>query len=42
MIAELKVADVATVEEVEMKQEKTPEQLRMAKIEQLSKFLNKK
>jgi hypothetical protein len=43
MIAELKVADVATVEEVEMAE--VPKQgieLKMSKIEQLSKFLNKK
>jgi hypothetical protein len=42
MIADLKVEEATEAEEVEMKQEKTPEQLRMAKIEQLSKFLNKK
>lgn len=43
MIAELKVADVATVEEVEMAEvPKQGMELKMSKIEQLSKFLNKK
>jgi hypothetical protein len=42
MIAEMKTKEVAEVAEVEMKQEKTPEQLRMAKVEKLSNFINKK
>lgn len=43
MIAELKVADVATVEEVEMAEvPKQGMELKMSKVEQLSKFLNKK
>jgi hypothetical protein len=42
MIAELKVEEVSEEMPIEMAETKTPEQLRMAKINQLSNFLNKK
>lgn len=42
MITELKTEEVSEEMPMEMAQTKTPEQLRMAKIEQLTNFINKK
>lgn len=42
MIAELKTEEVSEEMPIEMAQTKTPEQLRMAKIEQLTNFINTK